>query len=315
MGRTVLVTGASGFLGSRVRALVSAALGSLGEPWRAIFTDRLPPRAGEGALAAGNFLSCDLAELSQVERLLAETSPDSVVHLAGALGGGASAELRDGLFRSNLMSTCNLLEGLRREGAGRGKRPQFVLASTGLIYGDQRSPFSEDLERRPPNDYSLSKMLAECTLEAYARQGIVRACVLRPAVLYGPAQGGDMFVPALISSLRSGRRFPMTAGAQRRDFVYVDDAARAVLMVVEKKSEGIYNVGSGRGIAIREVGEVIATMLGRPDLLGIGDLPYREHEVWDYVLDATRLRALGWMPETEIREGLLNTVRPGSKVT
>ena len=312
MSRRVLVTGASGFLGARVEALANSELGVSGESWDWIFTDRFPRQESEARSSVGHFEACDLGDLTQVERLISANFPDSVVHLAGALGGDGSAEAREALFRSNLMSTCNILEALRRAGAGPGQCPQFVLASTGLIYGDQSVPFDEAMECRPPNDYSLTKMLAESAVQAYARQGIVRACLLRPAVLYGPGQGGSMFIPALISSLRREQRFPMTAGAQRRDFVYVDDAAAAVHLVVETGSEGIFNIGAGRGISIREVGEVIAAMLGRPELLGVGDIPYRQREVWDYVLDSTRIRSAGWSPKTEILEGLLNTIRHGS---
>lgn len=299
----ILVTGGAGFVGGHLRAAIERG----NQPGRWIFTDRaLPVSAGTRHRSA--FIACDLGDLRTVETLLSETTPATILHLAGSTRIGATAELRDTLFRSNLMTTCNLLEVIRRRRDRNTKAPHFVLASTGLIYGDQPGPFTETLDLLPPNDYSLTKFLAEQTVHVFAKQTAVRACILRTALLYGPGQVGEMFIPSLIAAVQAGRRFPMTAGAQRRDFVFIADMVAALLLAVETELEGIYNIGSSRAVAMREVGEAVAALFDRRDLLGIGDLPYREREVWDYTLDSARLRTKGWAPRTGLDEGLRRTI-------
>ncbi|MGC4091525.1 MAG: NAD(P)-dependent oxidoreductase [Polyangiaceae bacterium] len=298
---TILVTGAAGFMGRHL--LRSVARSKNQARWCAV--DLAPPERWWDTPEDFQFVRADCADLGECEQLLREHAPSAVVHLAGVTRRGASSEERELLFRSNLVSTCNMLKALSRSGAA---PTHFVLASSGLTYGNQPSPFTEALPAIPVDDYSMCKMLAEQAVLSYARAGLVRACILRPAVVYGPGQSGDMFVPAMLGALRAGRRFAMTAGKQTRDFIYIEDVVKAMALVVERGLEGTYNIGTGEGIAMRDVAELVARLLHCPGLLGIGDLPYREREVWAYALDPSRLRAEGWQPHVSIEEGLRRTL-------
>jgi nucleoside-diphosphate-sugar epimerase len=187
--------------------------------------------------------------------------------------------------------------------------PHFLLPSTGLIYGDQPGPFREGLPVAPQDDYAISKHLAEQALLGYSRQNLAKACIVRPAVVYGPGQKGDMFVPSLVRTIGAGKRFSMTAGMQKRDMIHVEDLARAVLMLLEAGSEGVFNAGTGIGTEMKTVGELAGRILGRPDLVGIGDLPYRPGEVWEYALDPSRLGIeTGWVPRIDLEEGIRRTI-------
>jgi nucleoside-diphosphate-sugar epimerase len=298
--RRILLTGAGGFIGRHV--LREAASGGSADLW--ILTDFRQPERWWGLPGRTEFVAGDLAGSAFCAELFRRAEITHVVHLAGWLGKGDSKENRDMLIRANLLSTLHLLDAARSV-----PPPHFLLPSTGLIYGDQPGPFREDLPVAPQDDYAISKHLAEQALVAHARQKLSKACIVRPAVVYGSGQQGDMFVPSLVRSLAAGRRFAMTPGGQKRDMIHVQDLARAVLLLLEAGSEGVFNAGTGVGTEMKAVGEIAGRIFGRPDLIGIGDLPYRTREVWDYALDPSRLGTeTGWVPRIDLEEGIRRTI-------
>lgn len=299
----ILLTGAAGFVG---RNLLSAA-GADAHEWFGL--DRSFPAGFAPDRALTESVACDLADPVAVREVVDRIRPDAAVHLAGWTGKGDSAGNRATLVQANLVSTWNLLDALEAARAAGGPKSRFVLASSALVYGDQPGPFREDLPTLPPDAYSLTKWLAEEAVRAFARKGAVAATILRPAVIYGPGQAGSMFVPSLVAALARGERFPMTGGAQKRDLVHVRDVAAAILAVTRAQAEGVFNLGTGEGVPMAEIGRKLSNLAGRPDLLGVGELPYRDHEVWDYAVDASALReATGWSPEVALDDGLKETL-------
>ncbi|MEK7393906.1 MAG: NAD(P)-dependent oxidoreductase [Fibrobacterota bacterium] len=304
-GRVILLTGAGGFIG---RHILREAAGS-GDRW--ILTDLKEPDSWWGLPISTEFVAGDLADRGFCRDLFRSRAVTNIVHLAGWLGKGNTDTNRDQLLRANLQSTVHLLDASRS-----GAAPHFLLPSTGLVYGDQSGPFHERLEVAPQDDYAMSKHLAEQALFAYARQKLAKICVVRPAVIYGPGQRGDMFIPSLLKSLLAGERFPMTAGEQKRDMLCVDDLARALLGLVESGGEGVYNAGTGDGVLLREIARIAGELTGSPELLGIGDLAYRERETWDYALDSSALKSkISWQPTTGLREGILKTIQWENKAS
>lgn len=304
----ILLTGAAGFVG---RNLLSAT-GAHAHEW--ISMDRGFPVSEAPPDNVTESVVSDLSDPKALRELLDRIRPDAVIHLAGWTGKGDSAGNRATLLQANLVSTWNLLDALETARSAGAPRTRFVLASSALVYGSQIGPFHEGMPTIPPDAYALTKWLGEEAVRAYARKDVVSPTILRPAVIYGPGQSGGMFVPSLARALANGERFPMTGGAQKRDLVHVRDVARAILGVVEADAEGVFNVGSGDGVPMLEIGERLARFAGRSDLLGVGDLPYRDNEVWDYAVDATALReATGWIPRVVLDDGLKETLEMETK--
>jgi nucleoside-diphosphate-sugar epimerase len=101
----------------------------------------------------------------------------------------------------------------------------------------------------------------------------------------------------------------MTAGEQKRDMLYVSDLAHAILLLADKETEGIFNIGTGKGLPMKEVGEIAGRLFGTPELVGLGEIPYRTQEVWDYALDPACLKAAtGWEPQVTLEEGISKTI-------
>jgi nucleoside-diphosphate-sugar epimerase len=294
IGRTVLVTGASGFVGGRVAAVLAEA------GWRVTGLDRAQPSAGSRAPGGtfAEFWEADLLDDQALVALDAGRSFRAVVHLAGLLPNRAS---RRDLFAVNAGGTSAVLEHLAHPGC------HFVFFSTGLVYGNQPGPFLDATECQPVDPYPQSKLAAESVVRAWSHARRSPATVLRPSVIYGPGAPAGMLLISLLQALRKGEPFPMTEGEQRRDFLHVDDAARAVAALLERPPPGLatWNLASGEIHTVRQAAELAATVAGRPDLLRVGDLPYRPNETVDYRLDAGALRgALGWHPRILLLEGL-----------
>jgi len=135
--------------------------------------------------------------------------------------------------------------------------------------------------------------------------------VIRPTLAYGPGQGTDMFLPALITSLLNNKPFAMTAGEQTRDFVYVDDVVDSLLLASENaRAKGqVINIGSGIPLKLADIAKKIETMTGRKNLINLGGKPYRKKEIMDYYVDLKKAkRILGWNAKTSLDEGLNKTI-------
>lgn len=289
----VLITGAAGFVG-RALARVLTRRG-----WSVCGVDRAPltPEAdrSQGAEFA-QFARVDLLDDEALVALPFEPRFHAVVHLAALLPGQAP---RADLFAVNVGGTSAVLQRFVHTGG------HFVLFSTGLVYGGQPGPFRETMPCWPADAYAQSKLAAEVLARAHAEAQRVRLSVLRPSVLYGPGAPAGMLIVSLLESLRRATPFDMTLGEQQRDFLHVDDAARAVAAVLERRAEGTYNLASGVSVTIRQAAELGAALAGRPELLRPGALSYRASEVFDYRMDASALvRAVGWQPETTLSAGL-----------
>lgn len=171
---------------------------------------------------------------------------------------------------------------------------RVVYLSSGETYGAQDVPFREDAPLLGTSPYARAKIEGEQALTAACAPRALALTILRPAVVHGPGQRGPMFIPSLLAALAAGARFPMTAGAQTRDLVHVDDVARAIVLALAGPP-GTYNIASGVEVTLRDLALALASHHGRPDLLDVGALPYRPAEQMRYLLDPTRAaQALGW---------------------
>jgi GDP-L-fucose synthase len=295
----ILVTGANGFVGRNLVALL-----------RARGLDPITPTRKD----------YDLLEQAQVRRMFADIKPTLVLHLAGLIGGiGANRERpADFNYQNLIMGTMMLHEAWR---AGTAK---YLTLMGGCSYpGKAPSPIKEtelfngypQIESAP---YSLAKAMSAVQAEAYRRQHGFDAVVLVPGNLYGPHDNFDLqnshVIPALIRKYLTAKETnapEVTAwgsGKPVRDFVYVSDVCEAILLAAEKYSAAdIINLSSGVPVTIKELTETIAELTGYPGRV-----------VWDTSkpdgqmikgFDVTRMKQiLGFECRTTLRDGLRKTI-------
>jgi dTDP-glucose 4,6-dehydratase len=307
MAKSILVTGAAGFIGSNfVRWWLErhpddhvVALDKLtyaGDPRN---LDELGVR-----LAV-----CDICDLDPTERLLAEENIDTVVNFA-AESHNSLAVLDPGrFFRTNVLGTQTLLEASRRHGVSR-----FHHVSTCEVYGDlpldSEEAFTEESPYRPRTPYNASKAAADHAVRAYSETFGLPVTITNCSNNYGPRQFPEKVIPLFVTHAFDDLELPLYASTQnRREWLHVDDHCRAIELVLEQGREGeTYNVGSGLERSIEEIADLVLELTGKPQSLKtiVPDRPGHDRR---YLLDSAKLRReLGWQPEISFEDGLRATV-------
>jgi UDP-glucose 4-epimerase len=287
----VLLTGGSGFLGRRVAGLLAE------DGHNVVSIGRTAPRAaGPGT---PGFHRVDLTDNVAVRRGMAEIGTvDSIIHLAAMVPKNAGEDQARAAFDANLIGTINLFDAFGRAGQAN------TVASTAEVYGlpAGHAPIREDAEPFPLSWYGASKVAAEVYCRVLERQKEMRIALLRFTVLYGPGDPIQRAIPNFVRSAVRGESIRIFGGEELRDYLHVDDAARAVITAWEQRLSGTYNVGSGTGIAVRDAAAAVMRVAGGS--AGIEQHP-RQKPAADIVLDVTRFReATGFAPARVFPDGL-----------
>lgn len=159
----------------------------------------------------------------------------------------------------------------------------------------------------PASLYGASKDSLRRMQEKMAEQLGISAAWGRIFFPYGPGEPEGRLVPSVIRSVLAGEPARCSHGRQIRDFIYVDDLAKAFTVLLESDFQGSVNVGTGAGVTIAEVAAAAAKAVGRPDLLQLGVLPTRVGEPDRLVADVSRLKSLGFEPRWTLSEAMAAT--------
>jgi GDP-L-fucose synthase len=298
--RRVVVTGGHGFLGSFV-------------------VDKLRA-AGVKEVVVARSDKHDLRVQTEALRLYTDTRPDIVIHLAAVVGGiGANRKNPGRFFHDNAIMGLNLIEGARISGI-----EKFVCAGTICSYPKFTPvPFrEEDFWNGYPEEsnapYGLAKKMLLVQLQAYREQYGFNGIYLTPVNLYGPRDNFDLesshVIPALIRKCIEAKQtgapeiVAWGTGNATREFLYVEDAAEAIVLAAEKYSKpDLVNLGSGEEISVRDLMEMIRAMVGATGAVR-----------WDHTkpdgqprrsLDTSRAaREFGWRAKTSLPAGLKKTI-------
>lgn len=281
--KRILITGASGFVGRHLVAHLAKGEHEL------TLLDREPV-----AVPGVRIWNADiLADLQAFQT----TRFDAIVHLAALIPHQETAE--EMVYRVNVEGTRNILQSFAREGT------QVVFFSTGLVYGPDCDSATEDSSLVPQGVYERSKLIAERVVQNHTESVRGIATILRPSVLYGEGASAKMFLVSMLHALCQGHEFPMTAGEQWRDFLHVRDAVKAIALVLETQSGGVFNLSSGVPVTIAEVAEYVGRLTGRANLIQRGKIPYRNGEAFRYSLNSDKLqKACGWEPSISLEDGI-----------
>jgi UDP-glucuronate 4-epimerase len=302
---TLLVTGAAGFIGSRVAALALAGgervvgIDNLSDSYDVSLKQwRLARLGGEAGFA---FRRVDVTDQAAVHAVLTEAGPfDAVVHLAARAGVRKSVDDPCGYLDVNAGGTLTLLEACRRLGVGK-----LVLSSTSSLYGRHNPlPYSEDADTdRPLSPYAASKKAAEVMAHSYHHLHGLDITVLRYFTVYGPAGRPDMSPFRFVQWIDEGRPVIVFGdGRQARDFTYVDDIAQGTLAALRPLGFEVINLGSDSPVVLADVIAHVENLLGkRADLSYQPSHPADVPATWASIDRARAL--LDWKPMTRWQEG------------
>jgi CDP-glucose 4,6-dehydratase len=313
-GRTALVTGAQGFIGSWLAERL------LDEGARVVALRRDVPSLSRFAIqelgARCEVVQGDLDDYESLLRILNEHGVDTVFHLAAQTIVGTANRSPLSTFETNVKGTYTLLEACRALGVVGDPLRAVVVASSDKAYGEHDDlPYTEDFPLQPRHPYDVSKACTDMVARSYAHTFGLPVAVTRLANVYG---GGDFnfsrIVPDTIRSLILEERPVIRSdGTPERDYLYVEDAVSAYLAVAgsledERHRGRAWNAGNGQPIAVRDVVARVIAAAGshaEPEIQGEGKPAGEIDRQW---LDSTAIRSeLGWEPAWELDRGLSET--------
>ncbi|HSP66468.1 MAG TPA: dTDP-glucose 4,6-dehydratase [Bryobacteraceae bacterium] len=305
-----LVTGGAGFIGS---AFIRLLLENEDSRHAVVNLDKLTYAGNLENLTAVadsphyRFVHGDICDAALVNSLVAEEKPDAIVNFAAESHVDRSILSPAPVFETNLRGTFTMLEAARTHNT-----PRYVQISTDEVYGsiDPPQDADENYPLRPSSPYSASKAGADMLALSYFVTYKIPVTVTRASNNYGPYQFPEKLIPLMISNALEGRPLPIYGdGQQVRDWLYVDDHARAILAVIEHGRSGeIYNIGGSRALPNLDVVRKILAAVGQPESLmqTVKDRPGHDRR---YALSSEKLmRETGWKALVPFEEGLRSTI-------
>jgi len=306
-GKTILVTGGAGFIGSHFIRMVlrrhpSARVVNLDKLTYAGNLDNLHDVQDDPRY---EFILGDIRDKALIRRVFARVQ--GVVHFAAETHVDRSIYDAGEFVLSNVHGTYTLLDALRAFPAVEF----FIHVSTDEVYGNRTGRAARESDPlQPSSPYAATKAAGDHLARAYHVTYGLPTIVLRPSNTFGPCQFPEKLIPLFLTNALEGKTIPVFGdGLNVRDWLYVEDHCRAVEAAVLKGRNGsVYNVGGGVELTnIEVVRRILAALDASRELIQF--VPDRPGHDRRYAMDSGLIRALGWEPETPFAEGLKRTVR------
>ncbi len=326
---TLLITGGAGFIGS---ALIRHLIQNTDE--RVVNLDKLTYAGNLQSLAAVasnpryTFEQADICDRTALDRIFAEHRPDAVMHLAAESHVDRSIDSAGEFIQTNIVGTFTLLEAARAYWGSLNDAQKaafrFHHISTDEVYGDLHGTsdlFTETTPYAPSSPYSASKASSDHLVRAWQRTYGLPTLITNCSNNYGPCHFPEKLIPHIILNALSGKPLPVYGdGSQIRDWLYVEDHARALYQVVTQGKVGeTYNIGGHNEKTNLEVVRTVCALLEElapqkpagvakyEDLITfVKDRPGHDAR---YAIDAAKIgRELGWQPQETFDTGIRKTV-------
>jgi len=315
-----LITGGCGFIGA---ALIQKIASDTQHNIRVL--DNLTIGSREDLRSVCNYVECSVEKLndspSGIELIVGDILDDNlavqlaknidvIVHLAANTGVGPSVENPRSDCMSNVIGTFNYLEAARVNNV-----PRFIFASSGAPAGEVEPPIHEELPPHPVSPYGASKLAGEGYCSAYYRTFGVQTVALRFGNVYGPGSSKKSSVVAkFIRNALVGKTLEIFGdGTQTRDFIYIDDLVRAVLLASMRDEIGgeTFQIATNMETTVGEMTDMLVAILGQRNVQNIQvvNAETRLGDVKRNFSDTSKAREmLGWEPEASLEQGLVRTV-------
>ncbi|WP_192034472.1 dTDP-glucose 4,6-dehydratase [Halomonas sp. YLGW01] len=323
----LLVTGGAGFIGSAViRHIIANTGDSVVNVDKLTYAGNLESLAEVSDSERYAFEQVDICDRNELERVFNEHQPDAVMHLAAESHVDRSIDGPAAFIETNIIGTYTLLEVTRsywNNLDSKGKQAfRFHHISTDEVYGDLEGPvglFTEETSYAPSSPYSASKASSDHLVRAWQRTYGLPTLITNCSNNYGPYHFPEKLIPLIILNALEGKALPVYGkGEQVRDWLYVEDHARALYKVVTEGQVGeTYNIGGHNEMQNIEVVRTICALLDEmapsqhsPYTNLITHVADRPGHDLRYAIDANKIeRQLGWRPEETFESGIRKTVQ------
>jgi len=324
----ILVTGGAGFIGSAViRHILANTDDAVVNVDKLTYAGNLDSLMGSERTPRYAFEHVDICDRAQMDRVFAEHRPDRVMHLAAESHVDRSITGPAAFVETNVIGTYTLLEAARQYWTQLDAEQQaafrFHHISTDEVYGDLEGPedlFTETTPYQPSSPYSASKASSDHLVRAWQRTYGLPTLVTNCSNNYGPCHFPEKLIPLIILNALEGKALPIYGkGNQIRDWLYVEDHARALYQVVTEGEVGeTYNIGGHNEKQNIEVVHTVCALLDelcpqsphRPHAQLITHVQDRPGHDVRYAIDASKIqRELGWTPVETFESGIRKTVQ------
>src|SRR6266516_5547363 len=300
----ILVTGGAGFIGSHIVDQCIAA------GHQVAVVDNLWEEGGgknTNLNPQARFFRVDITDEDSLNKIFDSVQPEVVCHQAAQHSVAVSTKNPKLDARVNVLCLLNILTNCSRLGVRK-----IIFASSGATYGTPaRLPLDEEVEQRPESPYGITKMVAEHYLRYWKEAYGLAYTALRYGNVYGPRQdpNGEAGVIAIFAKRFLNHETIRIDwdGEQKKDYVYVEDVARANLLALEQGENEICRIGTGRAASVNELYQALATITGyHPEIVRA---PKRPGDIYLTYFDCRKAgQILGWKPEISLEEGIEKTV-------
>lgn len=327
MSNRIIVTGGAGFIGSAVvRHIISSTADQVCVIDKLTYAGNLESLAPAAASERFRFEKADICDRGAMDRIFADFQPTHIMHLAAESHVDRSIDAPEVFIQTNVVGTCTLLEAARKyynalpENAKSAFR--FHHISTDEVYGDLDDSgdfFRETTPYAPSSPYSASKAAGDHLVRAWKRTFDLPTVVTNCSNNYGPYHFPEKLIPLMILHALDGKALPVYGrGRQIRDWLYVEDHARALYTVATRGVPGeTYNIGGNNEKQNIEVVRTICALLDelapRSDNRSYSEqityVPDRPGHDLRYAIDASKIaRELDWQPQETFESGIRKTV-------
>ena len=277
----LLVTGSSGFVGRRFLEMAST-------DWEIICLGRSQPDS-----LTGRWIRCDLSDQKSIESAAKQVSDemfDAIIHLAAFVPKTATDDTLENAKLGNIDATINLLTHFGE------KSEKIIIGSTAEVYDQSKihGPITEDNVVAGSSYYGSTKMASELIAQSYAKKMNKELTILRFSVMYGGYDPIARAIPNFIRAAKAGEDLTLRGANVLRDYVHIDDVARSIICAVNANGAGVVNIGTGRGVSIRETAQVIVDSMQSTSRITV----VSEDGGSDIVIDISRAeKLLDYHPE------------------
>ncbi|MBB3108558.1 dTDP-glucose 4,6-dehydratase [Paenibacillus phyllosphaerae] len=291
--KSILVTGASGFLGYNLSVSLHSIIGC-----KVVLHDK---DDFCNRLMREPYTTILLSDLTLNSVTYNETF-DYIIHLAAMPHVDFSFYHPEEVYKNNVISTQRVLELARKHDI-----PILIGSSVEVYGGEENRSYCEGDPYNPASPYAASKVACEVLTQTYIKCYGLKARIVRFTNLYGPWQLPDRIIPRNIARMLEGQSLDIQGHAVR-DFLYIDDALEAIHTVMQYGQDGeTYNISTNIGTTMREIGDLLVTGYGYPAPAALLEQEPTNSRGSSLVINSDKLRSLGWAHRTPLTDGLKRT--------
>lgn len=293
MVKKLLIVGGTGFIGYHLAKI------AIKKKYKISIVSKNRPKK-KRFLKSVKYITCDITNKNLIKKKL-NSNYDYIVNLAGYVNHKEKLKT----YKSHFYGCKNLADFFSKK-----KIDCFLQIGSAAEYGKTKAPHSEKSKCDIKSSYAKAKFHSQKYLFKLYKKKKFKFNVIRFYQLYGPKQELNRFIPIVVFNCLKNKKFPSSEGIQFRDFLYIDDAIKAIFKILNsKKFNQIYNIGFGKPLNIKDLIEKISKLCGGGTPL-YGKIKLRKDEsLISYPNISKARKILKWKPETNITKGLYKTIK------